>query len=240
MINTNVQNDFTLSARLYYQDLRNCKPLTKEEERDLIKQAQTGNIQARNKIVKSNLKFVFDVAKKYKGKGISLSDLISEGNNGLFIAIDKFDLTKDTKFITYAVFWIRERIMSALEDYNKKTLLESSLDELVSIDNSMQCKKIGIMYSDNDECVNSRESLFLQNEVKYDTKLNKIETFINVLNSKEKHVILSFYGIGCQQMSLKKLSQEMKISAERVRQIKLSGIRKMRSYALLDDDIEIF
>lgn len=73
-------NDFNTTVQTYYKELKNCKPISKEYEKELIKKAKKNNIKARNEILTSNLKFVFDVAKNYKGCGTPLEDLISEGN----------------------------------------------------------------------------------------------------------------------------------------------------------------
>ena len=85
-------NDFTRTTEIYYEELRKYKPLTKSKERRLLKKCKKGNIKAKNEILESNLKFVFDVAKHYTGRGLSILELISEGNMGLLRAIDKFDL----------------------------------------------------------------------------------------------------------------------------------------------------
>ena len=84
-------NDFTETVRVYYDDLKKYKPLTKAKERRLLKKCKKGNLKAKNEILEANLKFVFDVAKHYTGRGVSISDLISEGNLGLIKSIEKFD-----------------------------------------------------------------------------------------------------------------------------------------------------
>lgn len=81
---------------------------------DLVKQAQQGNDQARDKVVKSNLRFVVTIAKRWQGRGVPLMDLISEGNNGLIYAINKFDPERGTPFINYAVHWIKQYIYQAI------------------------------------------------------------------------------------------------------------------------------
>ena len=120
-------NDFTRTTQLYFDDLKKYKPLTKAKEKRLLKLSKKGNVKAKNEILESNLKFVFDVAKHYTGRGLSISELISEGNRGLVKAIDKFDEAKDVKFISYAVWWIRQSMFEAIK---KKKLL--SLVELDS------------------------------------------------------------------------------------------------------------
>jgi len=93
----------------------NCIPmLTREEEETAARSAAAGNEKAREKLVSANLRFVVTVAKKYQGLGLPLDDLISEGNIGLINAADRFDVNKGYHFISYAVWWIRQAIMSAL------------------------------------------------------------------------------------------------------------------------------
>ena len=112
-------NDFTRTTQLYFDDLKKYKPLTKAKEKRLLKLSKKGNVKAKNEILESNLKFVFDVAKHYTGRGLSISELISEGNMGLVKAIDKFDEAKDVKFISYAVWWIRQSILQAIAEQSR-------------------------------------------------------------------------------------------------------------------------
>ncbi|MDR0464490.1 MAG: RNA polymerase sigma factor RpoD/SigA [Treponema sp.] len=99
---------------IYLKEI-NCIPLlTREEEKETALAAASGSMAAREKLVNSNLRFVVTVAKKYQGLGLPLDDLISEGNIGLINAADRFDAEKGYHFISYAVWWIRQAIMSAL------------------------------------------------------------------------------------------------------------------------------
>ena len=95
--------------------------LTREEEVDLFKRMHAGDKEAYNKLVEHNIKLVMSVAQKYKKPGVSILDLIQEGNIGLLKAIERFDVTRGNKFSTYAIWWIRQAIMSFLED-NAKTI----------------------------------------------------------------------------------------------------------------------
>ena len=95
----------------YLKEIRTDVKFTKEEERQLINEAKQGNIQSRNKLVSAHLKFVINCVKEYQVKGIKTGDLINEGNEGLIEAVEKFDLTKDVRFITCAVWWIRHRLL---------------------------------------------------------------------------------------------------------------------------------
>ena len=95
------------SIEQYFAEISKFELLTVEEELDLAVKISEGDEQARNKLVKANLRFVISVAKQYQNQGLSLSDLINEGNLGLIRATRSFDVTRGFKFISYAVWWIR-------------------------------------------------------------------------------------------------------------------------------------
>lgn len=108
----------------YFEEIRKFESITKEEERVLILKIQTNAADmnsALDKLVKANLRFVVSVAKRYQGQGVPLLDLISEGNFGLIDAAKRFDLEKDLKFFSYAVWWIRIRIFTTM-DPNKRLI----------------------------------------------------------------------------------------------------------------------
>ena len=111
----------------YFKDLRKETLLTKEEEFDLAMRIKNGDARAVDKLVKSNLKFVVSIAKEYQGNGLTLSDLISEGNYGLIKAAHKFDPSKGFRFISYAVWWIRQAIIQSLNDHSRTVRLPSNV-----------------------------------------------------------------------------------------------------------------
>lgn len=100
----------------YLTEISKFEPLTSEEEVRLTKKIKKGDKRAKNKLINANLKFVVSVAKQYSNVGVELSDLISEGNLGLIIAADKFDETKGFKFISFAVWWIRQKMLTAISE----------------------------------------------------------------------------------------------------------------------------
>ncbi len=119
---------------LYLKEINKVPLLSREEENDLAVKASKGDKAARDKIVSANLRFVVNVAKKYRNSGMEMEDLISEGNVGLLTAIDKFDVSKGYHFISYAVWWIRQSILKAI--YEKKNAIRLPLNrvnELVKI-----------------------------------------------------------------------------------------------------------
>lgn len=105
----------------YFKSIGVFKILSREEERDLLAKARDGDLAAYNKVLSSNLRFVISVAKKYQNQGLELEELVAEGNLGLVKAFYKFDLGRNVKFITYAVWWIRQCILNAIHE-NAKTI----------------------------------------------------------------------------------------------------------------------
>ncbi len=103
-------------VRMYLKEIGRVNLLTAEEERDLAKRVERGEQKARERLISSNLRLVVSIAKKYVGRGLSLLDLIEEGNIGLMRAVEKFDWRKGYKFSTYATWWIRQAITRAIAD----------------------------------------------------------------------------------------------------------------------------
>jgi RNA polymerase primary sigma factor len=107
------------SLDVYLREISRYPLINQEEEVSLAQRIRTGEEEALDKMVRSNLRFVVSVAKKYQNQGVSLSDLINEGNLGLIRAAHKFDETKGIKFISYAVWWIRQAILQALAEQSR-------------------------------------------------------------------------------------------------------------------------
>ena len=107
------------SLDLYLKEISRYPLITREEEARLARRIREGGREALDKLCRSNLRFVVSVAKKYQNQGVALSDLINEGNLGLIRAAHKFDETKGIKFISYAVWWIRQAILQALAEQSR-------------------------------------------------------------------------------------------------------------------------
>ena len=126
-------NDETMDA--YLKDLNRIPLLTADEEKDLAVKAAAGSKAAKNKLINANLRFVVAIAKTYQNRGFELMDLINEGNIGLIAAVDHFDVSKGYKFISYAVWWIRQSIQKALSDRSRAIRLPSNkVNELYQIE----------------------------------------------------------------------------------------------------------
>ncbi len=103
----------------YWRDIQHFQPLSRQREIELVHRAHTGDERAMHQIVEANLRFVVRIARGYHGRGLSFMELISEGNLGLLEAVQRFDETRGFKFITYAVWWIRQAILRALAEHGK-------------------------------------------------------------------------------------------------------------------------
>jgi RNA polymerase primary sigma factor len=114
-----ITNRENRSLDQYFLDIGKVELLTPDEEISLAKRIRNGDLDAQNKLVKANLRFVVSVAKMYQNQGLSLGDLINEGNVGLIKAALRFDETRGFKFISYAVWWIRQGITTAIADQTR-------------------------------------------------------------------------------------------------------------------------
>ena len=103
-------------VRQYYDDIGKSRPLSRERERELAAQIKAGDRSARDELVLANLRFVVEVAYSYRRCGLSLPELISAGNVGLITAAERFDGTRGLKFISYAVWWIRQSMLQSISE----------------------------------------------------------------------------------------------------------------------------
>ena len=117
----------------YLDDISDSTPLAAAEEAQLAARIRAGDETARNELVEANLRFVVSVAKEYQNRGLSLVELISAGNVGLITASERFDETKGYKFISYAVWWVRQSILQALMEQSTVRMPVNRLDMLSKI-----------------------------------------------------------------------------------------------------------
>ena len=226
-------NDFSTTVKTYYNELKRYKPISREKEKELLIKAKNGDLKAQNEILTSNLRFVFNIASRYKGNGAAISDLISEGNLGLVKAIQKFDTSKDVKFISYAVWWIR----NAMQEFIKKRQASLNIEKEEEVLNKPLFNK-GIPDSE-DEWIEKRDVVLSDEEDEEKRELHKnqrkvIDTLMSKLQGREKFIVEKYYGInGGKSKNLEELGKELGITKERVRQIKDSAIKKLRSEILL-------
>lgn len=117
--------------QIYLKEISKIPLIDAKEEQELVVKAKNGDIIAREKLLQSHLRFVVSIAKQHQGQGLPLLDLISEGNCGLIIALDKFDTTRGFRFISYAVWWIKQSIYKALSEQSRTVRLPANLTNLL-------------------------------------------------------------------------------------------------------------
>ena len=120
------------SVTKYFKDIRKSTALSSKEEASLAKRIKNGDKKAIEELVNANLKFVISIAKEYQGQGLPLSDLISEGNYGLVKAATRFDYKRGFRFISYAVWWVRQSILQSLNDNARMVRLPANVINKIS------------------------------------------------------------------------------------------------------------
>jgi RNA polymerase primary sigma factor len=121
-----------LSIEIYLREINRVKLLTPEQERSLAERVKVGDLEARNDLAAANLRLVVSIAKRYMNRGLSLLDLIEEGNVGLMRAVEKFDAAANCRFSTYATWWIKQAIRRALTNTVKTVRIPSYMVELMN------------------------------------------------------------------------------------------------------------
>lgn len=228
-------NDFNNTVNNYYNNLKSLSLISKERERELLLKAKEGNLNARNELAQSHLRFVFDVAKKYTGHGVAMEDLIAEGNLGLMKAIEKYDLTQDVKFISYAVHWIKYYI----RDIIKKRYFISqneNTDEYLNTSPHITQED-----SDDDDVILMEN----QNTVIIDEEISKLFSsnrllmnLVDNLSPRGRDILVMYYGLnGDEPMTLDEIGTQLHISRERVRQIKVQTLRELRTTILSSKEL---
>ena len=230
-------NDFSTTVKTYYDELKKYKPITRAREKELIVKAKNGDLNAQNEILTANLRFVFNIASRYKGNGAAISDLISEGNLGLVKAIQKFDPEKDVKFISYAVWWVR----NAMQEFIKKrqACLNFEKDE-----DTLNCVVPENKFVDEEDDYVVKKDIVLSNEEdeeKRELQKNQrkiVDKLLEKLSWRERFIIERYYGIDQEEKNLEEIGNLLGITKERVRQIKKTSLMKLRTDILLIEGAE--
>lgn len=267
----------------YLKDIRKGLKFSYEEERELIKRAQLGSVADRNKLVKTHLKFVISCAKEYQCKGVEMGDLIGAGNEGLILAVSKFDLTKETRFITCAVWWIEyklyeyvtntfsliriplnqqgelKKIKKEKEALDKEFETELTFSEVIELSRDSEKVLDYLNYvTPSITCSREFESLdqpvsdgteectlyqLLPSESVVDSALERedrikvIKSYIEKLPEVQKEVITLYYGLDDRiektDSDVARLLSARNLTPERIRQIRLKGIEKLKSVEIL-------
>jgi len=254
----------------YLRDISRLEMITPEEETELAARIRQGDEKALCRLVEANLRFVVSVAKQYQRRGMELMDLVSEGNIGLMKAALKFDPTRGFKFISYAVWWIRQQMLQALSDQSR--LIRLPLNQVGFLNTMMRMRETFLQENEREPSdaelaelmdvpigrlgeavLNDPKSLSLDRplgeeesgtltDILPDEKASSpdrdldteslredIKTAMLVLEPREREVILQSFGIGCPARSLEEIGEGMRLTRERVRQLRMKAIHKLSS-----------
>jgi RNA polymerase primary sigma factor len=241
---------------IYLKDVRKNSTITAEKELELAKLIEKGNQRALNQLVEANLRFVIKIAKEYQNQGVPLADLISEGNYGLITAAQKFDHTKGYRFISYAVWWIKQAIKHCLNEnsrtvrlpanmINKLSKMRKESDEFEKVnhreptDSDIEyievpyCNSLQTPINEDGDVLGdmlSDDMYGRPDEVKFEDGeiRNQMDIAMDGLSEREKNIVCSYFGIFGEQLTLAQIGDEYGLTKERIRQIKESAIRKIR------------
>jgi RNA polymerase primary sigma factor len=206
--------------------------------------------EIQKELLEGNLRFVISVSKQYQNQGLDLCDLIAEGNLGLMKAIEHFDWTKRLRFISYAVWWVRQSILQSLNE-NARTIrlpvnvvqeLHKAKKELEKAGVELPEKMLNLPYTINlhnplneegdtllDILVNPNADLADKNLSTEDTLKEKLLSMLDVLDEREKVIIEDYFGLSGSTRTLEDIGGDFDLTKERVRQIKEKALRKLRN-----------
>jgi len=217
----------------YLDEIGRESLLSAEEERELARKTKAGDSRALNKLVEANLRFVVTIATQYKGKGLPMEDLVSEGNMGLMKAASRFDPDKGTRFVNYAVVHIRQQIEKAIAQ--QAGLYQVPKDVKDEVAARMQSQPLSV-----DAPLGHRTNMSLLSVlVNQDAPLadervhseaieDAVEFALGSLDARESRVINAFYGIDQEHETMAEIAEDMELKRERVRQIRDKAVRKLR------------
>jgi RNA polymerase primary sigma factor len=247
------------SISIYLKEVRKAKILTPEEEFEITKKIAEGDESQIEFLIKANLRFVISIAKEYQNQGLPLVDLINEGNYGLIKAAKKFDYTRGFRFISYAVWWIRQSILQCLSDNSRTVRLPVNITNQLSkinkeiaqfeqlnhrrptdleVDmsalNHPTCTSLNDKINEEgDELVDLIEdnSFGRPDDDFYSDEIlkNNLEKTLSILSDRERNIINMYFGIDGSAMTLEQIGEEYGLTKERIRQIKEKSLRKLRS-----------
>jgi RNA polymerase primary sigma factor len=216
----------------YLDEIGKEQMLTNEEERQLAERIATGDERALSKLIEANLKFVVTVARQYKGRGVAMEDLVSEGNIGLMKAAAKFDASKGVRFVNYAVVHIRQAIEKAIDqqgglyqipkdvkqDLVRQQSIPLSVDAPLGHRTNMSLLSVLV----------NKDAPLADERVHSEAIEDAIEYALGTLNERERRVVNAFFGIDQEHETMAEIAEDMDLKRERVRQIRDISVRKLR------------
>jgi len=236
------------AVQIYLKQIEGIKVLSREEEAFIARKTAKGDKSAKEKLITSNLRFVVSIAVKYQNLGLPLMDLINEGNMGLIRAVDKFDVEKGFKFISYARWWIRHYILKAIFEQSTSIKLPlkyatqlSKRDEGGDTEMVQKLKQIYRPVSLDQklsEDGNSDTILDLVDDSRYEVPEKAVmeknlREIINDVMKKlkpiEQDVISRHFGLnGKRPLTLKEIGEKYNLTKERIRQIEHTALDKLK------------
>ena len=224
---------------LYFKELEKVSsPLTKKEEHDLALKIQSGDSQALNELVLHNLKFVVLLANKFIGMGINIDDLIQEGNSGLIEAAKRFTPDKDTKFITYAQFWIRKYLNESIVEHGRTVRIPHNQEyeiykEKVKGDYDRNLTNVEIDKPINEDGSFTMGDMLLTEDFvdpfEKDEQSSQLSFFLEQLTPEEVQIIKLFYGIEeTKSLSTREVSKIVGVDEAKVNRMLKVARHKMR------------
>ncbi len=235
----NVPNlEIDATVKQYFDSLASVKPLSKDEEHDLIRAYRYQNdLNARNTLITANLKYACKIANAYRDRGVSYSDLISEANDGLIEAIDKFDLGQDIKLISYSKWWMMQKMQIAITKKNRMPQSELPTDNDPQFEDDDEIRE-------DEPAIKRTRPAFSDQFIIEDDNIEEekniksfIENIMSVLSDREADIINMYYGrCGYKESTLEDIGKKYNLTKERVRQIMETAFRKIRSESMMVDN----
>jgi RNA polymerase primary sigma factor len=237
----------------YLQEIGKVELLVPQEEIELARRIKKGDQKALEKLTKANLRFVVSVAKQYQNQGLSLGDLINEGNLGLIKAAKRFDETRGFKFISYAVWWIRQSILQALAEQSRIVRLPlNRVGALNKIGKAFSTLDMSLFEVSDTLKISGRhlsmDAPFAQGEdnrlldviqdhrqpspdvgLMEESLKIEVRRALATLSDREAQVIRLYFGLDQEHsLTLEEIGEKFNLTRERVRQIKEKAIRRLR------------